>query len=66
MFLAISNSDGKTILGFYSLCPASLEYARVLGLPCQKLTAPTSFTSQPKAPAPSHAASQGLRLDEIA
>jgi GNAT superfamily N-acetyltransferase len=27
-FLAISNSDGKTILGFYSLCPASLEYAR--------------------------------------
>jgi GNAT superfamily N-acetyltransferase len=28
-FLAISLSDGKTILGFYSLCPASLEYARV-------------------------------------
>jgi GNAT superfamily N-acetyltransferase len=28
-FLAVSNSDGKTILGFYSLCPASLEYARV-------------------------------------
>jgi GNAT superfamily N-acetyltransferase len=28
-FLAISNSDGKTIFGFYSLCPASLEYARV-------------------------------------
>ena len=28
-FLAISSSDGKTILGFYSLCPASLEYARV-------------------------------------
>jgi GNAT superfamily N-acetyltransferase len=27
-FLAISNTDGKTILGFYSLCPASLEYAR--------------------------------------
>ncbi|HEY2147213.1 MAG TPA: GNAT family N-acetyltransferase [Pirellulales bacterium] len=27
-FLAISQSDGKTILGFYSLCPASLEYAR--------------------------------------
>ena len=27
-FLAISNSDGKTILGFYSLSPASLEYAR--------------------------------------
>ncbi len=28
-FLAISKSDGKTIPGFYSLCPASLEYARV-------------------------------------
>ena len=28
-FLAVSKSDGKTILGFYSLCPASLEYARV-------------------------------------
>jgi len=27
-FLAISNADGKTILGFYSLCPASLEYDR--------------------------------------
>jgi GNAT superfamily N-acetyltransferase len=27
-FLAISKSDGKTILGFYSLCPGSLEYAR--------------------------------------
>jgi GNAT superfamily N-acetyltransferase len=27
-FLAISQADGKTILGFYSLCPASLEYAR--------------------------------------
>jgi predicted GNAT family N-acyltransferase len=27
-FLAISKSDEKTILGFYSLCPASLEYAR--------------------------------------
>jgi GNAT superfamily N-acetyltransferase len=27
-FLAISNTDGKTILGFYSLCAASLEYAR--------------------------------------
>ena len=27
-FLAISNSDGKTILGFYSLSPASLLYAR--------------------------------------
>jgi GNAT superfamily N-acetyltransferase len=27
-FVAISKSDRKTILGFYSLCPASLEYAR--------------------------------------
>ena len=27
-FLAIAKSDGRTILGFYSLCPASLEYAR--------------------------------------
>jgi GNAT superfamily N-acetyltransferase len=27
-FVAVSKSDGKTILGFYSLCPASLEYAR--------------------------------------
>jgi GNAT superfamily N-acetyltransferase len=27
-FLTISNSDGKSILGFYSLAPASLEYAR--------------------------------------
>lgn len=27
-FLAISKTDGKTILGFYSLCPASLEYGR--------------------------------------
>src|SRR5262249_5130922 len=27
-FLAISKMDGKTILGFYTLCPASLEYAR--------------------------------------
>jgi predicted N-acetyltransferase YhbS len=27
-FLAISALDGKTILGFYSLSPASLEYAR--------------------------------------
>jgi GNAT superfamily N-acetyltransferase len=26
-FLAVSKSDGRTILGFYSLCPASLEYA---------------------------------------
>jgi GNAT superfamily N-acetyltransferase len=28
-FLAISKSDGGTILGFYSLCPASLEFSRV-------------------------------------
>ena len=28
IFLAVSNSDSTTILGFYSLCPASLEYAR--------------------------------------
>jgi len=27
-FVAISQTDAKTILGFYSLCPASLEYAR--------------------------------------
>ncbi len=27
-FLAISNADGKTILGFYSLSPACLEYAK--------------------------------------
>jgi len=27
-FLAISDLDGSTILGFYSLSPASLEYAR--------------------------------------
>ena len=27
-FLAVSKSDGKSILGFYSLCLASLEYAR--------------------------------------
>ena len=27
-FVAIANSDGTTIFGFYSLCPASLEYAR--------------------------------------
>lgn len=31
-FLAVSNLDGKTILGFYSLCPGSLEYARVPGI----------------------------------
>jgi len=27
-FLAIADSDNKTILGFYSLSPASVEYAR--------------------------------------
>lgn len=27
-FLAVSNSDNKSILGFYSLSPASLEYVR--------------------------------------
>jgi GNAT superfamily N-acetyltransferase len=27
-FLAISKSDAKTILGFYTLCPASLDYSR--------------------------------------
>jgi GNAT superfamily N-acetyltransferase len=27
-FVAAARSDGKTILGFYSLCPAALEYAR--------------------------------------
>ena len=27
-FLAISNAETKAILGFYSLCPASIEYAR--------------------------------------
>lgn len=27
-FLAIDDADGKTILGFYSLAPASVEYAR--------------------------------------
>ena len=27
-FLAVSELDGKTVLGFYSLCPASLEYSR--------------------------------------
>ena len=27
-FVAISQSDGKSVLGFYSLCPASLEYVR--------------------------------------
>jgi GNAT superfamily N-acetyltransferase len=28
IFLAIDDSDGKTILGFYSLSPASVEFAR--------------------------------------
>jgi GNAT superfamily N-acetyltransferase len=28
-FLAVSNADAKTILGYYSLCPASVEFARV-------------------------------------
>jgi GNAT superfamily N-acetyltransferase len=28
-FLAISDADNETILGFYSLSPASVEYARV-------------------------------------
>jgi GNAT superfamily N-acetyltransferase len=27
-FLGISDADGKTILGFYTLCPASLAFAR--------------------------------------
>lgn len=27
-FLAIKDTDQETILGFYSLCPASIEYAR--------------------------------------
>ena len=27
-FLAISNADGKTVLGFYSLSPGAMEYAR--------------------------------------
>jgi GNAT superfamily N-acetyltransferase len=31
-FLAISKSDGRTILGYYSLCPASLDYARAPGI----------------------------------
>jgi GNAT superfamily N-acetyltransferase len=31
-FLAISQLDGRTIFGFYSLCPASLEYARTPGV----------------------------------
>ena len=27
-FLAVDKANGKSILGFYSLCPADLEYAR--------------------------------------
>jgi GNAT superfamily N-acetyltransferase len=27
-FLAIDDAGGKTVLGYYSLCPASVEYAR--------------------------------------
>jgi GNAT superfamily N-acetyltransferase len=27
-FLAIADADSQTVLGYYSLCPASLEYAR--------------------------------------
>jgi GNAT superfamily N-acetyltransferase len=27
-FLAIDDADNKTVLGFYSLCPASVDYAR--------------------------------------
>ena len=27
-FVAVSQLDGRPVLGFYSLCPASLEYAR--------------------------------------
>jgi len=27
-FLAIDDADNKTILGYYSLCPASIEFAR--------------------------------------
>jgi hypothetical protein len=27
-FLAISDADNKSVLGYYSLCPASVEYAR--------------------------------------
>ena len=27
-FLAVDKADARTILGFYSLCPAALEYAR--------------------------------------
>lgn len=31
-FLAISEEDNQTVLGFYTLCPASVEYPRVPGL----------------------------------
>ena len=31
-FVAISDADNKTILGFYSLSPASVEYARTPGI----------------------------------
>lgn len=31
-FVAIDDADGKTILGFYSLNPASVEYARTPGI----------------------------------
>lgn len=27
-FVAVNKADGKTVLGFYSLCPAALDYAR--------------------------------------
>jgi GNAT superfamily N-acetyltransferase len=30
-FVAVAKSDERTILGFYSLCPAALEYARTPG-----------------------------------
>ena len=29
-FLAINDADNKSILGYYSLCPASVEYACLL------------------------------------
>jgi hypothetical protein len=31
-FLAILKEDNKTVLGFYSLSPASIEYSRVPGI----------------------------------
>jgi GNAT superfamily N-acetyltransferase len=31
-FLAISKEDNKTVLGFYSLSPASIEYSRIPGI----------------------------------